>query len=168
MTRLVVLIVVTLAVSFPKVASACSCVVNPDQPFTIQPDSKGVFAIGLVKQIRAFEANRLFHTVVVEITEPIWNAKTGDVITFFTRTLDEACGYDRFAPGGRYVIEGSYYVPAQPSPDPIDRGVQDEQWRSVPAGSQIVWRCGKTQPLNTPEGNQALGEIREAVRRLTK
>ena len=168
MSRLVVLIIVTLAVSFPKVASACTCVTDPTQPFTIQPESKGVFAIGTVKQIRAFDANPLFYTVVVEITEPIRNANAGDVITFFTRTLDEACGYDRFASGGRFVIESSHYVPASPPTDPIDRRIQEEHWRGVPAGSQIVWSCGRTQPLNTPEGDKALGEILQAVRRLER
>lgn len=167
MARLVFLTVVALVVMFPRAVSACTCVVDPDKPFAIQPASKGVFAIGTVKQIRS-EANPGFHAIVVEITEPILNASAGDVITFLTRTSDEACGYSGFSPGGRYVIESSYFVPAAPSPDPIDRKVLEELWGGVPAGSHIVWRCGKTRPLNTPEGDKALGEIREAVRQLRR
>src|SRR5688572_29217926 len=93
MARLVFLIVVALVVLFPKAASACVCIVDPDKPFAIQPASRSVFAIGTVKQIRAFKANPYFNAVVVEITEPILYANEGDVITFLTRRSDEACGY---------------------------------------------------------------------------
>ena len=168
MVRPVVLIAVLLFAALPRAASACTCVVDPDRPFTVQPESKSVFAIGTVKQIRTLESNPRFYAVVVEITEPILNAKAGDVITFFTRVQGGTCGYPRFVSGASYVVESYYYIPGPPSLDPIERTVLDEMWGEVPAGSQIVSMCGKTQPMDTPEGDKALGEIREAVRRLKK
>ena len=87
------------------------------------------------------------------------------MITFLTRTSGEACGYTDFEPGRSYVIESSYYAPAPPSPNSLDQKVLDQLWGGVPAGSQIVNVCGKTQPLGTPAADKALGQIREAVRR---
>ena len=166
MRHLVFLAVFVLSVAAPKLASACTCVTNPDVPFTIQRESKDMFAIGIVREVRFFETNPTFSVVVVDIAEPILNVKPGEVITLFTRTLEESCGYSRFVPGARYVIESTHFAALPPSPDPIDRMVFEQLWRGVPAGSQIVGRCGRTRSLDTPEGAKALSEIREALTRL--
>ena len=165
--------VVFFSVLVPDLALACSCVVNTlpavgdeprrEAPFRVE-DARGVFAIGTVRQIRKLETNAGFNAVVVEIAEPLLNAKAGEVITFLTRTEGADCGYTLFEPGRRYVIESSYYVPAPPSTDPLERKVREELWAGVPAGSQHVGKCGKTQPTNTPEADKALRQIREAIR----
>jgi hypothetical protein len=141
-------------VGFTRNASACECLTS--EPFAIQPASKAVVAIGRVTEIRPVDPDGWYaKAVVVEVTEGLRNANPGETITFYTSAQDAACAY-RFTTGVLYVIESIHVdAPDLPLLPP-----------GVPQGSQLVNRCGKTRELETPEGQQALAEIRQVIRRL--
>jgi hypothetical protein len=151
-----VFIVFMALVGFASEASACECVAK-SVPFAIQPTSRDVYAIGRVREIRPADPDGWYgNVVVIEITDGLRNATTGETDVFYTPAQDSACAY-RFTSGVLYVIESTSSETASPALQ-----------ASVPKGSRFVTRCGMTRQLDTPEGNKAVEEIRSAIERLPR
>jgi len=177
-----ILVTLTCASLIPDVASACSCVSGqapvvdvgdrdatiasktpvsppplgltyvPGQAFSVPADWRGVFAIGRVEEIRRVTGTAI-NAVTVEVLDGILNARTGAKMTLYTNKEGAACGYD-FLQRRDYVIATNYF------------GSEESiLLAGTPRGSQVVNHCGMTREVNTPEGYQALEEIREAIRR---
>ena|SRR5688572_4548061 len=153
--RLVFIVFIAL-VGFASEAAACECVAS-GVPFAIQPASRDVYAIGRVREIRpADPAGWYAKAVVIEITDGLRNATTGETVVFYTPAQDSACAY-HFTSGLLYVIEST-------SSETVNPAI----WASVPKGSRFVTRCGMTRQLNTLEGDKVAEEIRRAIERLPR
>ncbi|HTM02266.1 MAG TPA: hypothetical protein VL173_02090 [Vicinamibacterales bacterium] len=73
-------LLLTLVVGLPHEASACECVAVPS---AIKPESKGVLAIGTVRDIRPVDPDGWYtKAVVIDITDGLRNATAAETITY--------------------------------------------------------------------------------------
>jgi hypothetical protein len=173
-----ILLLLTVAVLIPDVASACSCVIGqvpvvdiagtgaviprqtPDSPppplgLSYVPDQPFTIPAdwrGLFAIGKVLEIRRdtPMNVVTIQVIEGLFNAQTGTNITISTNIDEGACGY-QFLQSRDYVIASNW-----------------ENAIILPAtsrGIQVVNYCGMTRELNTREADKALEEIRKAIAR---
>jgi hypothetical protein len=143
-----VLLVLTLVLLAPHVASACECI-GVQGPF-LRPGDKGIVATGRVMNIRVGNSTASA-AADVEITEGFLNARSGTRITVYNAF--GTCAY-RLRQGEEYLF----------ATEVVDHS--GGLWGNNPAGSQAVTLCGRTKVLNSPEGQKMLAAIREERRRV--
>jgi hypothetical protein len=147
-----VFILVGLALAVPTPASACRCTVS-DGPL-LRSGNKGIVATGRVIEVRPPDESGII-SADIEITEPFLNARADTRVVVYTHAGEQiACGWPRLQQGEDYLLVTDYVA------------AKGSLWRSLPTPSQIIWLCGRTQVLNSPQGQKMLAAIREEKRRV--